>query len=326
MFTLQKQPGKDFKILNFSDPQLGDAEWAEGHRNRAILQHTMRTLIESEKPDLITVTGDISWAGNVAAYKAFADEIDAYGITWAPVWGNHDNQGGAETIDKVAELYLTYPHCLYEKGDPALGNGNYVIAIAEGDKIVEGVLMMDAHDRDPYPNEDGTMGEVWAKLTPPQLVWYKKQIDALKQLGCTETAIFLHIPIYAYREAWEAAHNPAFAPESIKPQESDDPKYWNEGYKTSAGVRYEGIASYPEDEGAMDAILAGGTTKLVVAGHDHVNNTVISYRGVKLVYSLKAGAGCYWAPQLNGGTVIRVTDSGVVEIRHAFVDVGAFLQ
>ena len=326
MFTLQKQPGKDFKILNFSDPQLGDAEWAEGHRNRAILLHTLRTLIKSERPDLITVTGDISWAGNMAAYKAFADEIDAYGIPWAPVWGNHDNQGGAETIDKAAELYLTYPHCLYEKGDPAIGNGNYVIAIAEGDKIVEGVLMMDAHDRDPYPNKDGTMGEVWAKLTPPQLVWYKDQIDALKRLGCTETAIFLHIPIYAYREAWEAAHNPAFAPESIEPQESGDPKYWNEGYKTSVGVRYEGIASYPEDEGAMDAILAGGTTKLVVAGHDHVNNTVISYRGVKLVYSLKAGAGCYWDPRLNGGTVIRVTDSGVVEIRHAFVDVGAFLQ
>lgn len=80
MFTLQKKPGVDFKILNFSDPQLGDAEWAEGHRNRAILQHTMRTIIESEKPDLITVTGDISWAGNMAAYKAFADEIDAYSI------------------------------------------------------------------------------------------------------------------------------------------------------------------------------------------------------------------------------------------------------
>ncbi len=325
MLTIQKQPGKDFLILNLSDPQLNDAEWAPEHKSRAILQYTMRTLIESEKPDLITVTGDIAWAGETAAYKAFADEIDAYGIPWAPVWGNHDNQGGTETIDKVADLYMTYPHCIYEKGDAAIGNGNYVIAISEGDKIAEGVIMMDSHDRDPYPKEDGTMDKVWAKLTKSQLVWYKEQIEMLKKLGCNDTSVFLHIPIYAYREAWKAAHNTEFAPESITPQESSDPKYWNDGYKNSIGVQYEGIASYPEDEGAFDAILEGGTTKLVVAGHDHINNTVINYRGVDLVYSLKAGAGCYWNPCLNGGTVIRITENGVAEVRHSFVNVDKLL-
>lgn len=325
MFTIQKQPSKDFLILNLSDPQLNDAEWAPEHKSRAILQYTMRTLIESEKPDLITVTGDIAWAGETAAYKAFADEIDAYGIPWAPVWGNHDNQGGTETIDKVADLYMTYPHCIYEKGDAAIGNGNYVIAISEGDKIAEGVIMMDSHDRDPYPKEDETMDKVWAKLTKPQLVWYKEQIEMLKKLGCNDTSVFLHIPIYAYREAWKAAHNTEFAPESITPQESSDPKYWNDGYKNSIGVQYEGIASYPEDEGAFDAILEGGTTKLVVAGHDHINNTVINYRGVDLVYSLKAGAGCYWNPCLNGGTVIRITENGVAEVRHSFVNVDKLL-
>ena len=326
MFTLQKQPDSDFRILNLSDPQLSDQEWAPEHKNQAILRHTMRTLIETEKPDLITVTGDIAWAGQMAAYKAFADEIDAYGIPWAPVWGNHDNQGGAETIDSVANMYLTYPHCIYEKGDPTIGNGNYVIAIKVGDKIVEGIIMIDSHDRDPYPKEDGTMDKVWAKLTKPQLAWYSEQIESLKKLGCQNTSIFLHIPIYAYRDAWDAAHNTNFAPESITPTDSTDPKYWNDGYKTSSGVRYEGIASYPEDEGAFDAILAGGTTKLVVAGHDHVNNTIIRYRGVDLVYSLKTGAGCYWNPVLNGGTVIRITKDGVADVRHSFVNVEEFLK
>lgn len=320
MFTIQKKSGMDFKILNLSDPQLGNAEWAEGHKNRAILRYTINTLIERVHPDLITITGDLSWAGNMEAYKALADTIDAFGIPWAPIWGNHDNQGGPAVIDAVADLCLGYTHCCYEKGDPALGNGNYVIAIAEEGKIVEGLIMMDSHDRENYPKPDGTVGEAWAKLYPAQLDWYTAQVDMLRKLGCTDTSVFLHIPIYAYREAWEAAHDPSVS-DSIDVEQSYDPACWNEGYRDSFGVRYENISSYPLEDGAMEAILAGGTTKHVFAGHDHVNCFSIWYKGVDLVFTLKTGAGCYWNSHLNGGTVIRVTENGVADVRHEFVDV-----
>ena len=137
MITLQKTPGKDFKILNLTDPQLSNGEWAEGHQNRDILIHTLTELVKTVDPDLITITGDLSWAGNHDAYDALADLLDTFGKPWAPVWGNHDNQGGAETVDMVATRYLTHPLCVYEKGDPSLGNGNYVVAIEENGKVVE---------------------------------------------------------------------------------------------------------------------------------------------------------------------------------------------
>lgn len=38
------------------------------------------------------------------------------------------------------------------------------------------------------------------------------------------------------------------------------------------------------------------------------------------VFLLKAGAGCYWDPRLNGGTVLRITENGVTEVWHEFVD------
>ena len=325
MITLKKQPGKDFKILNLTDTQLASNEWAEDHKNRAILIHTVTELVKAVAPDLITVTGDLAWAGEKEAYDNLADLLDSFRRPWAPVWGNHDNQGGAESINALVDRYLTHPYCIYEKGDPALGNGNYVIAIEEEGKVVEGVIMMDSHDRMPYTDADGTEREEWAKLIPEQLVWYREQIKMLEDLGCRDTTVMMHIPIYAYNDAWKAAFNSGLNPEEIKPENSADPDNWNEGYKASFGVRYEGICSYPADEGMFDIICELGSTKHVVSGHDHVNSFVIEYKGVKLIYGLKTGAGCYWKPELNGGTVFRVTEKGVSDVWHSYVNISALL-
>ena len=305
MFTLKKQPGRDFILLNLSDPQLGDGEWAEGHPNRRILEGTVKELVKRVKPDFITVSGDLAWAGNDAAYDALADLLDSAGVPWAPMWGNHDNQGGADYIESVVKRYLTHPLCLYERGPAELGNGNFVIRVEEEGVPVEGILVMDSHDRAPYVNEKGEESSEWAKLWPEQIDWYREQISLLEADGCHDTALLMHIPIYAYREAHAAAEKAGIDPSSVTREEADGPDVWNPGYEDSFGVRHEGICSYPADEGMFDAVLELGSTKTLLAGHDHVNNTVIRYKGVYFVYSLKAGPGCYWDPKLNGGTVFR---------------------
>lgn len=326
MIILKKKPGKDYIVLNLTDTQLYNEEWEEGHNSRAILTHTISELIKEEKPDLITITGDLAWSGHDASYDALADFLDSFGIPWAPVWGNHDNQGGAEKIDAVATRYLTHPLCVYEKGSPSLGNGNYVIAIEEEGKIVEGIIMTDSHDRMPYTAADGTQSNEWAKLTPEQLIWYREQIEMLKSLGCQDTTLMMHIPIYSYREAWAAAANSAIDPKSVTPESSTDPSNWNEGHTDSFGVKYEDICSYPEDEGAFALIKELGSTKHIICGHDHVNNFVVAYKGVKFIYSLKTGPGCYWDPSLNGGTLLRITEKGVTEVWHRYVDVSKYTE
>ena len=89
MLTLKKTPGRDFILLNLSDPQLGDEEWAPDHPHRRILEGTVWELVRRVSPDLITVSGDLAWAGNDLAYDALADFLDGFGIPWAPMWGNH---------------------------------------------------------------------------------------------------------------------------------------------------------------------------------------------------------------------------------------------
>ena len=315
MVILQKKKDKDFVVLNITDPQLSNEEWAEGHAHRAILEYTLTKLVERVQPDLITVSGDLAWAGNDEAYAKLGALLASFAIPWSLVWGNHDNQGGGEYIDKVATSYMTLPNCIYEKGDLSLGNGNYVICIQEGDKPVEAIFMMDSHDRDEYEQPNGEKKLEWGKLTGAQIDWYKAQAKSLKNAGYQDTTLILHIPIYAYRLAAAAAIKEG----ALKGE-------WNIGYEDSIGEQNEGVCAPPVEDGVLAAIKEIGTTKHVLAGHDHTNNWMIRYEGVHLVYGLKAGAGCYWQPTLNGGTVLKINEHGVYAIAHEFVDVTHLLK
>lgn len=321
MRILKKNPYKDFIILNLTDPQLDEAEWGEGHHHRKILEYTIAQLVERTKPDLITVSGDLAWAGCDHAYGMLAELLEKYQIPWTMVWGNHDNQNGAEYIERIVTKYVQYPHCIYERGDSALGNGNYVIGVEEDGKLAEALIMMDSHDKNDYVDKDGNQTQVWAKLTSAQLDWYRQQIRELKEKGCASATMIVHIPIHAYVTASRMAYKSCVEQKELTIAQADGTECWNAGYEDSVGVQYENISCYPEDDGVFAVIKEEGLTKRVIAGHDHVNNFMISYDGIQLIFALKLGAGCYWDARLNGGTVLKVGKNGVYEVRHEYVDV-----
>ena len=321
MRTLKKTPGRDFVIAVFADPQLSGVEWAENHPKRRLLESTVREVVGRAHPDLIMLCGDISYAGDMHAYECYASFFDSLGIFWTPVWGNHDNQNGPECVEAQVELCLKHPCCVYERGDPAMGNGNFVIAIEESGRIVEAVFVMDSHERKPFTEPDGSIRNAWSCLLPNQIDWYRREIKALQELGCRDSTMVLHIPIHAYRAAWAAAFDPHMDAAAVTVEESYTGSCWQEGYKDSFGVKYEIVSSYPGDDGVFDAIRELGSTKTVVCGHNHTNNFVIRHEGVSFVYSMKLGAGAEWTPVLNGGTILRITESGVSEIRQEYVTV-----
>lgn len=325
MIKLSKTPGRDFKILNFTDPQLCGGEWADGERGGKVMKYTVEETISRVKPDLITVSGDFSYSGDFNSFKSFGEYFDSFGIPWTCCFGNHDNQGDPAFLGTVIEEFRRHPLFLYEDCDEKLGYCNHVIVIEEDGKAVEAVIMMDTHDRLPYKTETGEDTLVWAKLMPEQIEWYRDRVAELETIGCHDSTVITHIPIYAYRDAWTAAIRPDVDPKSVDPQSSTGDAVWNEGYTDSFGVAYEGICSYPEDDGMFDAILDLGSTKTYVCGHDHINNFVINYKGVRFVYGLKLGTGCYWDPRLNGATVLTVSENGVSGVRHEFVNVDHLL-
>ena len=326
MFVLPKQPGRDFVILNFSDTHMKKSELGEGHLFRQIFERTVSEAIDRVKPDLITISGDISWAGDDAAHAWLADYFDSFGIPWAPVMGNHDNQCGDEFVSGVADVFLASRHCLFEKGAPSMGCGNYVIVIEEDGHPVEALFMMDSHNRYTYTDANGESHNTWGRLNDEQLAWYQEQNEQLKARGCTDTALVMHMPMYAYYTASAEAYRENIDWANLQYEcQTNYPAAWKDGV-SAVGVEYEGIGACCVEDGVFDVLWAGRTTKHVLVGHDHINNWFIDHHGIKLCYSLKTGPSAYWRPFLNGGTVLRVTENGISDIHHEYVDCSDLLD
>lgn len=309
MKVLQKSPDRDFIILNLSDPQMNGFEWHDGHPYRPILEYTIDTLVKENKPDLITVTGDMAYPGDYESYERFAQLLDSYGIPWTIVWGNHDHQSGMEPLLKAAELFKKHPLCLFEDGDPAFGNGNYFIEIMKNDEPITVLFMIDSHNSVEMVMENGEKRWVYDKLWPEQMQWIKEQAHRYAELGFKDAMMMLHIPLYCYRAAAEIAFPGGHGGDS-------------EIY----GQQHELIASHPFDDGALQMLKESKLITHVLAGHDHCNNFIIDYEGFKLMFACKTGPGCYWQSSMNGGTVVRIDNNGIAEVKHHFINVSHLVE
>lgn len=303
---LIKEDGRDFKILTLDDIHFSDY----GYRAFFSIFNVMRIkrLVSAVKPDLIILPGDIVCGekNNSTYYsiQRITDLMESFGIPWAPVFGNHDDEANCD-LNFLADIMMKSPHCLLKKGDPRMGVGNYIINIAKPDgSIIESIFMMDSHHS--QPNE-------------LQQKWYKRGAEGIKRLadGKAEFSLFMHIPLpeyrFAYEEAWDAEN-----------------KEWREGFN-ACGVSYEEVCCESDSEGVpvqrgfFDIIKESGA-EYVFCAHDHVNDFSIEYHGVRLTYLMKLGRSSGCRPLLDGGSVITVGDDGINSINHKIQICGVIIN
>lgn len=300
--TLEKDPDRDFVILNFADVQLS-ADEVYGEAG-AVAEGTIKKAVEEVQPDLITLTGDNAWCKS--GYIRIAEVIDSYGIPWAPVMGNHDGDNG----DKIAENWCAYQlykskNCVFKFGPEGMGVGNYIINITENGEIIHTVYMVDTHTSTSLPC--GGYDHLWDN----QLQWYRWAVEGTNALAgkTVESSVFFHIPCIQYRYAWaEAQYN------------TETGEYENPAYADAFGFNDEDVCSPNYDNGFFALVKELGSTKNMVAGHDHVNSSSFIYDGVRLSYSLKCGPGCYWNDFQNGGSTLSIDSDGHATFAHHYVD------
>ncbi len=297
--SLEKDPDKDFVVLNLADVQLKDYEaYAD---EWTIASETIDRLIKEIQPDLITLTGDNAWGG--VAYLELINFLESYEIPWAPIMGNHD---GEKTLSEFWAAYRMSKaeHCLFKFGPEDMGYGNYILNITENGRVIHTLFMMDTHS----DAENGGYDHLWTN----QINWYKWAVKGIAEEngGTVESTVFIHIPVCEYKDAWKSVYDE----ENECFYEDTDIDYF--------GHNGEGVCS-PKDEnntGFFDVCKSLGSTKNIIAGHDHTNCASIMYEGIRLSYALKAGPGCYWDEEKNGGSTLTISSDGSAVFEHHYVD------
>ena len=291
---LKKQAGKDFTVLNFSDTHFSDYDYRAWFAFEG--EATMRRLVAETNPDLITLSGDLV-CGDSTLYsiKRLTDLMESFGVPWAPVFGNHDDEGNCD-LQYLADVMRKGPHCILRKGPASMGVGNYVVGIAEddgrgGEKLVEALVMMDSHH---------------AACNAEQVEWFAWAAQGLRRLGGdVEITTMMHIPLaqyqYGFDEQWDG-----------------EKKTWKSGSGAVGTCGEKGCCArdadgVPVDNGLFAQIKKAGG-RYVFCGHDHLNNFSLVYDGVRLTYMMKIGRASGFSPLLNGGTRIVVGSGGIVRI------------
>lgn len=292
--TVEKK-GEDFKILLFADTQL----WANLAINKQCYDE-MDALVEKVHPDMIVLTGDNVSAMNTRfSINNFIRHMESYGIPWANVFGNHDNEIPSNTLNWQGDKYMAAEHCLFEKGPSNLyGCGNYVINISENGSPVYSLFFFDNGRYIKYSEEK--KAEVY--MGYEQIAWYEWNVKGIAEAAgrVVPSMTFSHFAQPEFREAVE------------KYGVQDENGRYNIPAEHGFGYCSYLPGAAPVNSGFVKKCIELGSTKYLFCGHDHENNASVTDNGITMTYGLKTGPSPVpwnFATE-TGGTVITVSGSG----------------
>lgn len=289
---LHFKPDRTFKIVQFTDTQ--DDQDIDP---RTLL--LMHAVLDKEKPDLVVFTGDNIAGGPSSgglktrddvrkAIDNIAAPVDSRGIPWLITFGNHDAERASITgmdEDAMLEIYMSYPYNINRpspKGVNGTGNMNTLVYGSKGHSPVFNIWALDSGTYAPEKIADQTITDdilpgwgwmpYWDWIRPSQVEWYTTTSQKIEKAFRKKipSLMFFHIPLQEFRIMYENGSNHGVT-----------------------GVRNEDECPGPFNSGLFAALLERGDVKGVFVGHDHINNYVGNYFGIRLGYSANTGFGTY---------------------------------
>lgn len=300
---------ENFVIMGFTDLHL-DSHVDEGN-NDAV--NIMIENIKRVKPDLVVFDGDIvtGYLNQIMTVQ-FAKTMEKLGVYWCICLGNHEHDHFYDaTRQEQINVFASYDHCLVSSGaklangEKVWGAGNSVVNILGKDgKILQSLYFLDCgkdmSDEDiekyitadlPYANPE--KHNVYDYVKESQIEWYKETVKDINTLNGADVpnTVFLHTAVVELAEAWNEITGEGYEIEAMY----RDPEYQKNAYvydKTEGdrlleGKRREDVCHSAHNSGLFDACLESGC-RAMLFGHDHINDYVLSYKGMTLGY-IKAG-------------------------------------
>ena len=232
----------------------------------------LRETAEKEKPDMIVFVGDNVVGGdNLKRAEAFTEMMTSLKTPWCPVLGNHEGDNPFSiTRSEMCRIFRSSPYCLLpEKGNTCGETDCSVILHDETGRAVHRLMFLDSgiimtpEDIQKYI-PDCTKKNPDDFIKPDQIAWYVSEVGN----DSFPSTLFVHVPLAEYKEA-------------------------NLSGELLMGKNRESICACPYNSGLFAEILKAGKTKTVVCGHDHINDSHMLYKGVRLVYNRMSGFSSY---------------------------------
>ena len=277
---------EDFKVLHLTDIHLSGGFLQKETDKKTI--NAVAAMVSAEKPDLVIVTGDISYAigiggtiNNAYAHSMFIRLMENLGVYWTVAFGNHDTEPyNYHNRETVAGMYSdeSLERCLFKNSPEGVsGEGNHVINVKNSKgEITKSLFMFDSHS---YIRQDLIGGLIdslmwnYDVIKQDQVDWYE---DMIELYSPKSSLAFFHIPLYEMKEGYdEYIANGRADTENVK---------WMDGRDGEEGdvVVYASVSEVGDQ--LFEKALELGNTKAFFFGHDHFNNFVMDYKGVLFSY------------------------------------------
>ena len=242
---------------------------------------------DTEKPDIIMLTGDIVLNCDNAddtkkMVNALMNIFESRNIPVAVTFGNHDSEQGAMTREELMAYYNTFSCSVsVDDGEDLSGCGTYNIPVlaSDGDTVKFNLWVFDSGDYD----EDGR----YSCVKTDQIEWYKQTSDKLKAENNGETVnslVFQHIIVGEIYDVLKKSDK--WKSYSYKHLYNKDEYYMFDPDR----VNYGTIREYPcpgyNNYGQFDAMVEKGDVLAMFSGHDHTNAFAVEHKGIDIVNSL----------------------------------------
>ena len=321
--------GDAFRILQLTDMQIIDAtqqrfpgrlkpeecEWWQPENMDKLYYSFVDELLLRTKPDLIVITGDIVYGqfddtGRV--FSGFVKRTDSYGIPWAPVWGNHDNESTAGVASQI-EKFKSASNCLFEKGDTD-GTSNYTIGIMKDGSLLRTLYMLDSNGCNGASESSLKDGVIPEKgITENQKSWLLSRGEKIASAyGKAPAFSLFHINTLDVYDALLA-----------RGLINDDTYRVRGALKADLGFGTEEFGKMYEPCETSKVQIRDVMKKVgidgVFLGHQHKNNLSFTHDGIRYTWGTKTGYYDYHAKDMHGGTVIDVLPDGRFSVKHEFI-------
>lgn len=166
------------------------------------------------------------------------------------------------------------------------------------------------------------MGTGYDYIKQSQIEWYEWAVKGIQEINggsVVPSSAYFHIALPEFAYAY-ADYEKTILDENGKLFSEEKLQELEKNGAVNFGANREQVCASYYNSGFFDVMKRLGSTKDVVVGHDHVNNSSIVYEGIRLTYSLKTGDGCYWdkSGKVSGGTTLTINANGNMTTKHVY--------